>query len=84
MNRNEENREGREKEDQAQRRACDFPGDSDGKESACNAEDLGSVPGLGRFPWRRAWQPTPLFLPENPMDRGASGATVHRVTKSWT
>ena len=27
-----------------------FPGDSDGKESACNAGDLGSVPGLGRFP----------------------------------
>ena len=40
-----------------------FPGGSDGKESACNAGDLGSIPGLGRFPWRRAWQPTPLFLP---------------------
>ena len=25
--------------------------------------DLGSTPGLGRFPWRRAWQPTPVFLP---------------------
>ena len=25
--------------------------------------DLGSIPGLGRFPWRRAWQPTPVFLP---------------------
>ena len=39
-----------------------------GKESACNAgdaEDLGSIPGLGRsIPWRRAWQPTPGFLPE--------------------
>ena len=43
MNRNEENREGREKEDQAQRRACDFPGDSDGKESACNAGDQGLI-----------------------------------------
>ena len=29
------------------------PGDSDGKESACNAGDLGFIPGLGRFPWRR-------------------------------
>ena len=28
-----------------------FPGDSDGKESACNAGDLGSIPGLGRSPW---------------------------------
>ena len=27
-----------------------FPGGSDGKESACNAGDLGSIPGLGRFP----------------------------------
>ena len=25
--------------------------------------DLGSIPGLGSFPWRRAWQPTPVFLP---------------------
>ena len=40
-----------------------FPGGSDGKESACNAGDPGSIPGLGRFPWRREWQPTPVFLP---------------------
>jgi len=33
------------------------------KESACNAWDLNSIPGLGRFPWMRAWQPTPVFLP---------------------
>ena len=38
-------------------------GGSEGKESACNAGDLGSIPGLGRFPWRRARQPTPVFLP---------------------
>ena len=31
--------------------------------SACNAGDLGSIPGSGRFPWRRKWQPTPVFLP---------------------
>ena len=42
------------------------PGGSDSKDSTCNAEDLGSIPGLGRFPWRRAWQPTPVFLPKNP------------------
>jgi len=37
-----------------------------GKESACNAGDtanLGSIPGSARFPWRRKWQPTPVFLP---------------------
>ena len=36
-----------------------------------------------KIPWRRAWQPTPVFLLENPMDRGAWRATVHRVAKSW-
>ena len=41
----------------------DFPGSSDSKESACNAGDRGSILGLGRFPWRREWQPTPVFLP---------------------
>ena len=40
-----------------------FPGGSDGKASACNAGDPGSIPGLGRFPWRRKWQPTPVLLP---------------------
>ena len=42
-----------------------FPGASDGKESTCNAGDLGSIPGLG-IPWRRAWQPTPVSCLENP------------------
>ena len=36
---------------------------SSGKESACSVGDPGSVSGLGRFPWRREWQPTPVFLP---------------------
>ena len=40
-----------------------FPGGSEVKVSACNAGDLGSIPGSGRFPWRRKWQPTPVFLP---------------------
>ena len=37
-----------------------FPGGSDGKEPACNAGDPGSIL---KIPWRRAWQPTPVFLP---------------------
>ena len=38
-----------------------FPGGSVGKESACNAGDLDSIP--VKIPWRRSWQPTPVFLP---------------------
>ena len=48
-----------------------FPGGSDGKESACNAGDPGSIPGSGKFPRERAWQPTPVFLPGEFMDREA-------------
>ena len=40
-----------------------FPGVSDSKESAHKAGDPGSVPELGRLPRRKAWQPTPVFLP---------------------
>ena len=40
-----------------------FPGGAEGKASARNAGELGSIPGWGRFPWRRKWQPTPVFLP---------------------
>ena len=43
-----------------------FPASSGGKESACNVEELGLIPGLGRFPWQRTWQPTPLFLAGEP------------------
>ena len=42
--------------------ALNFPGGLDGEESVCNTEDLGSIPGLGRFPWRREWLPTLVFL----------------------
>ena len=43
--------------------AKSFPGGSDGKESACNAGDRGSIPGVRKFLWRRKWQSTPVFLP---------------------
>ena len=39
-----------------------FPYSSVGKESSSNAGDPGSIPGSGRFPWRRARLPTPVFL----------------------
>ena len=40
-----------------------FPSSSDGKESACNAGDLGLIPGLGKIPWRRERLPTSVFRP---------------------
>ena len=39
-----------------------FPGGSDRKESACNAERPVFNPWVGKIPWRRAWQPTLLFM----------------------
>ena len=40
-----------------------FPDSSVGKESTCNAGDLGSIPGSRRSRWRREWQPIIVFLP---------------------
>jgi len=60
-----------------------FPKCSTDKEYACNPGDTGymsSMPGLGRSPGGR-WQPAPIFLPENPMDRGAWQATVQKGCK---
>ena len=47
-------------------RLKDFPGGSDGKESACNAGDLGSIPGLGRFPGGGHSNPFQYSSLENP------------------
>ena len=41
-------------------------------------------PWIGKIPWRRAWKPTPEFLPGESMDRGAWWAMVHRVAESDT
>ena len=61
-----------------------FPGGSDGKESTCNAGDLGSIPGLRRSPGGGHGNPLQYSCLENPMDRAAWWATVHAVTKSQT
>ena len=53
-------------------------------ESACNAGDLGSIPGSGRSPGEGNGNPLQYSCLENPMDRRAWWATVHGVTKSWT
>ena len=46
--------------------------------------DSGLDPWVRKAPWSRKWQPTPVFWPVNPMDRGVWWATGHRVTKSQT
>ena len=43
---------------------------------------LGFDPWVGKIPWSRKWQPTPVFLLQNAMDRGDWCAIVHGVTKS--
>ena len=48
-----------------------FPGGSDGKEPACDAGDLDSIPGSGRFPEEGKGYPLQYSCLENPMERGA-------------
>ena len=57
-----------------------FPGSSVVKNLSVNAGDADSIPGSGRFPWRRKWQPTPVFLPGK-SHRQRSLATAHGVTQ---
>ena len=61
-----------------------LPGSSDGKESACNTGDLGSIPGLGGSPGGGHGNPLQYSCLESPMDRRAWWATVFRVAKSQT
>ena len=61
-----------------------FSGDSDGKESACNAGDPGSTPGLERSPGEGNGNLLQYSHLENSMDRGAWWAIVHGVTHGWT
>ena len=61
-----------------------FPGGSEVKASACNAGDLGSIPGSGRYPGEGNGNPLQYSCLENPMDSGAWWATVHGVAKSQT
>ena len=69
-----------------------LPGSSDGKESACNVGDLNLI-WVGKIPWRRAWQPTPVFLPEESpwtegpgrlQSMGSQRARLDRATKHST
>ena len=61
-----------------------FPGDSDGKESASNVEDAGSIPGWERSPGGGNGNPLQYSCLENSRNRGVWWATVHGVAKSRT
>ena len=64
-----------------------FPGGPSDKESICRCRRQnrrGFDPWVGKIPWKRAWQPTPVFLPGDFHDRGAWQATVHGVAQSQT
>ena len=61
-----------------------YSGSSDSKESTCNAEDQGLIPGLGRSPGGGNGNPLQYSCLEDFMDKGAWQATVHGVTKSQT
>ena len=64
--------------------SLDFPGGSDGKASAYDAGDPGSIPGSGRSPAEGNGSPLQYSCLENPMDGGAWWATVQGVAKSRT
>ena len=61
-----------------------FPGGSGGKESTCNVEDLGLIPGLGRSPGEGNGYPLPCSCLENPRDGRAWWAAVYGVAQSRT
>ena len=56
-----------------------FPGGTSGKEPACQCR---FDPWIGKIPWRREWQPTPVFLPGE--SHGRRSLADHRVAQFWT
>ena len=61
-----------------------FPGGSNGEDSACDVGDLGLIPGFGRSPGEGNGNALQYSCLENPMDRGVWQATVPGVSKNWT
>ena len=64
-----------------------FPGGTSGKAPACQCrrhKTCGFDPWVRKIPWKKAWQPTPVFLPGKPMDRGAWRSRAHGVAETWT
>ena len=63
---------------------CGLSGGLEGKESTCNAEGLGLIPGLGRSSGEENGYPLQYSYLENSMDKEAWQVTAHGVTKSQT
>ena len=58
-----------------------------GKESTCQCKRHRSDPWVGKIPWSRKWQPTPVFLPgefHRQRSLGGVGAAAYGVAKNWT
>jgi len=52
--------------------------------NAVDIRDAGLIPWVRKIPWRRKWQPSPVFLPGESHGQRNQLVTVHGVTKSWT
>ena len=61
-----------------------MPGNSVIKNLPVNVGDLGLIPGSGKIPWRRKWQPTPVFLPGEFHGQRSLTGYSHGVAKSQT
>ena len=64
-----------------------FPGGTSGKEPTCQCRRQkrhGFSPWVWKIPWRRAWQPTPVFLPREFHNQRSLAALLRGVTQSWT
>ena len=64
-----------------------FPSGASGKEPACLCRGHKRCrfdPWVGKIPWRKAWQPTPVFLPGESHQQRSRGATGHRVPENQT
>ena len=51
------------------------------KNLPANIGDVGSIPGSGKFPWRRKWQATPVFLPGKSHGQRNLAGTIHGLAK---
>ena len=68
-------------------RALGFPGGTSGKEPFCQCrryKRLGFNPWIGKIPWKRAWQPTPVFLPGESHGQRRLAGCGPQGRKEWT
>ena len=59
-----------------------LPGWLSNKESVCNTRDVHSIPGFGRYPWRRKWQPTAVSLPGKSHGQRSTEYEIEKVKQA--